>query len=381
MTEMLTEQAKERLTKQQYRVVGSHSTVKICGWTKNMIKGKGGCYKLKFYGIMSNQCLQMTPSMSCANRCSFCWRDYKAPVAKEWKWDVDDPHMIMEGAMQQHHKLLEGFNGNDAVVRAAYLASKNIKHVALSLNGEPITYPQINELIKAYHDKGISTFLVTNGQHPVHIKHLAPITQLYISVDAPNPKLLKEIDNPLFADYWEKLNQSLDNLAAKDGRTTIRLTVMQGYNDVEPENYAKLIQKGDADFVEIKGYMHVGASQNRLSRNNMPLHSHVLEFAKLVANELPEYELVSEHLPSRVVLLAKKKFFINGEWWTWIDYPKFDELTTLGVPFKVEDYMAKTPKKLVGIFSDKEEKHETAIIDETQSFVSVSEVGDEEDLE
>ena len=71
---MLTETAKQELEKQQYRVVGDHSAVKICGWTKNMIRGEGGCYKLKFYGIMSNQCMQMSTSISCANRCTFCWR-------------------------------------------------------------------------------------------------------------------------------------------------------------------------------------------------------------------------------------------------------------------------------------------------------------------
>ena len=78
----ITESAAKDLEKQAYRVVGSHSAVKICGWTRKMIRGQGGCYKLKFYGIMSHQCLQMTTSMSCANRCTFCWRGYKAPVEK-----------------------------------------------------------------------------------------------------------------------------------------------------------------------------------------------------------------------------------------------------------------------------------------------------------
>ena len=91
---MLTQEAKLELEKQGYRVVGNHSAVKTCGWTKTMIRGQGGCYKLKFYGIMSNQCLQMTTSISCANRCTFCWRGYKAPVATEWKWDNDDPEKI-----------------------------------------------------------------------------------------------------------------------------------------------------------------------------------------------------------------------------------------------------------------------------------------------
>jgi tRNA wybutosine-synthesizing protein 1 len=42
---MLTKEAKKELEKQQYRIVGSHSAVKVCGWTKNFLRGKGGCYK------------------------------------------------------------------------------------------------------------------------------------------------------------------------------------------------------------------------------------------------------------------------------------------------------------------------------------------------
>src|SRR3989344_3751955 len=95
----LSMDAAEELIKQAYRLVGGHSAVKTCGWTKNMIKGKGGCYKFKFYGIRSHQCMQMTTSISCANRCTFCWRDYKAPVAKEWEWAVDDPDFIIKGSI------------------------------------------------------------------------------------------------------------------------------------------------------------------------------------------------------------------------------------------------------------------------------------------
>src|SRR3989344_5781401 len=140
---MLDKLAKAELEKQQYRIVGEneHSAVKVCGWTKNMIRGKGGCYKLTFYGIMSNQCMQMTTSMACANRCTFCWRDYKAPVAKEWRWEADDPEMILQGSIKAHHSLLTGFNGSPTVKKALYNASKNIRHVALSLTGEPILYP------------------------------------------------------------------------------------------------------------------------------------------------------------------------------------------------------------------------------------------------
>lgn len=44
------------------------------------------------------------------------------------------------------------------------------KHCALSLVGEPIMYPEINTLIGLLHDKGISTFLVTNAQFPDAIR-------------------------------------------------------------------------------------------------------------------------------------------------------------------------------------------------------------------
>jgi len=249
---MLTPAAKAELEKQQYRIVGSHSAVKTCGWTKNMINGQGGCYKLKFYGIMSNQCMQMTTSISCANRCTFCWRGYKAPVSKEWKWEVDDPNMIYEKSLEAHHKLLIGFGGSAKANKTAYNKSKEVRHVALSLTGEPITYPQMNELIDKFHADGISTFLVTNSQYPEHIKHLHPITQLYCSVDAPTKELLKEVDVPLFADFWVRMIQSLEYLAQKKQRTCIRLTVIKSINDILPEKYAELITLGSPDFAEFR---------------------------------------------------------------------------------------------------------------------------------
>lgn len=50
------------LTKQGYSIVGSHSGVKICRWTKSALRGRGSCYKYSFYGIASHQCMETTPS-------------------------------------------------------------------------------------------------------------------------------------------------------------------------------------------------------------------------------------------------------------------------------------------------------------------------------
>ena len=53
--EMLTTSLRKSLTKQGYKLIGSHSGVKICRWTKAMLRGRGGCYKHTFYGIESHR--------------------------------------------------------------------------------------------------------------------------------------------------------------------------------------------------------------------------------------------------------------------------------------------------------------------------------------
>tara|TARA_Y100000310_G_scaffold206661_1_gene207089 strand:+ start:3138 stop:4235 length:1098 start_codon:yes stop_codon:yes gene_type:complete len=365
MKPQLTNTAKEALEKQQYRIVGDHTAVKTCHWTKSMIRGKLGCYKLTFYGIMSNQCLQMSPSISCANRCSFCWRDYKSPVSKEWKWSVDDPKKIIDESILAHHKLLVGFKGNEKANKSVYQSSNTVKHVALSLTGEPIIYPKLNKLLDLFNKQNISTFLVTNAQYPDQIRDLKPVTQLYISLDAPNKELLKTIDNPLFDDYWDRLLQSLEYLAKKNQRTTIRLTVIKGINDMNLEKYAELINKGKPDFIEVKAYMFVGASTKRLKWENMPEHKDVVSYSKKLNTLLEDYEIVSEHIPSRVIMLARKEFKINNKWHTWIDFPKYHNLVNSKKPFSALEYSKETPKKWSGIeqSSKKESEDEMSIVE------------------
>jgi len=194
---MISAEQKTDLEKQHYRVVGYHSVVKVCHWTKAMIKGKGSCYKHKFYGIRSSQCLQMSTSLTCANRCVYCWRDYKAPVCKEWQGSFDDPDKIIEQSVKEHLHLLVGLKGYRDRDKKVFEESRTVKHVALSLTGEPIVYPKINQLIDKFHKQKVSTFLVTNGQYPEELKNLRPVTQLYLSMDAPTKELAKKIGVPL----------------------------------------------------------------------------------------------------------------------------------------------------------------------------------------
>lgn len=360
MTHMIDETDSQELEKQQYRIVGSHSTVKICGWTKHALKSEGVCYKQKFYGIQSHQCLQMSTSLSCGNRCVFCWRGKKAVVSKEWKWDVDEPELIFKGSLRAQKKLLQGFGGNEKVDQSLFEESKTPRHVALSLTGEPIIYPRINEFIQLCNQNHISTFVVTNGSFPEAIENLNPVTQLYLSVDSPNKELAKEVGRPLFEDYWERFERSVQAVKNTKSRTAIRITAIKNLNMIEPEGYAKIVKNADVDFVEVKAYMHVGQSQFRLKREQMPFHLEVLDFAKEILNFLPDYELVMEQIPSRVVLLVKKDFK-KDKWNTWIDFEKYHELVNSGEKFSKMDFLKETPEEDLGIsgkntFSDKYEE-------------------------
>jgi tRNA wybutosine-synthesizing protein 1 len=330
----LSEKYQSSLTKQGYRLVGNHSAVKICEWTKKMLRGDGGCYKFVFYGIRSHQCLQMTTSMFCASRCKFCWRGAKAPVSKEWYGTIDSPQHIIEHSIDEHLKLLEGFNGHKKAKKKAIEEKEQIRHVALSLTGEPITYPLINDILKAFHKREISTFLVTNAQYPEQIRKIEKATQLYLSIDAPNKELMKKIDQPLFDDYWERTLESLDLLKTRDYRTCIRLTMIEDENMCDPKEYAELIRRGDPDFIEMKSYVWVGASQSLYNVQNMPRMDKMREFMEELLKELPEYEYIRQHEPSRAILLAKKSLKKKA----WIDFPKFFKMIENNENFNAEDY-------------------------------------------
>lgn len=366
--EMVTPSQAKALKKEGYKLIGTHSAVKLCRWTKHQLRGRGGCYKHTFYGITSYQCMEATPSLACANKCVFCWRHHKNPVGKEWRWKTDDPDFIVSRAVETHVKMIKEAKGIPGVRMDRWQEALTVRHCALSLVGEPIMYPRIGELLKGLHDRQISTFLVTNGQHPQAIETLRPITQLYVSVDAPTKTSLIEIDRPLFNDAWERLRESLKSLKLKGQRTVARLTVVKGWNSDEVEGYAQLIALGHVSLVEMKGVTFCGKSDaSNLNMSNSPWHHEVVELAKTLKRELdkiraqggddpiPEYDLACEHKHSCSVLLARVDQFTRTDpssgsriWQTWIDYDKFQRLTSEydkdpSFTFGVEDYVADTP--------------------------------------
>jgi tRNA wybutosine-synthesizing protein 1 len=284
----------------------NHTAAQTCGWTANALRGEGRCYKNHFYGIQSHRCIQMTPVVKCNERCVFCWRDHAGHAYELGDVEWDDPDAVAEASIELQRKLLSGFGGNDDVPDRVFEEAMKPRHVAISLDGEPSLYPYLPELIDAFDDRGITTFLVSNGTRPEIIEQCDP-TQLYISVDAADRQTFGEVVKPVEENAWERLIETLDVLAEKeDTRTVLRTTLLSGYNTHHPEWYAAMFDRADADFVELKAYMHVGNSRGRLDRDVMPEHEAVVAFTEAVQEYLPTHPVIKEVEASRVALLARE---------------------------------------------------------------------------
>ncbi|OIO26763.1 4-demethylwyosine synthase TYW1 [Candidatus Micrarchaeota archaeon CG_4_10_14_0_2_um_filter_60_11] len=304
-------QSLPRLRKAGYAFVGNrkHSAVKVCLWARRALCGKGSCYKQKFYGIKSHRCLQMTPAMpSCNQRCLFCWRDTSL-FSEAWPLDgADEPSEIIDGAVAAQRLLLIGFKGNASADRQKWLEAQEPNQAAISLDGEPTMYPKLAELIREFHRRGFTTFLVTNGTRPEALRHLAAEdalpTQLYVSLCAPDEETYEKTNLPVGDDNWTKLNETLMLLPSLATRKVLRLTLVKGLNFHSPERYAKLVKVSGVDYVECKSYMNVGFSTQRLTQAHMPSHDEIRAFAAELAGNAG-YEFTDEQVESRVVLLSR----------------------------------------------------------------------------
>ncbi|MEM2874558.1 MAG: 4-demethylwyosine synthase TYW1 [Candidatus Hadarchaeales archaeon] len=305
---MIPPQRMRELERAGYRIIGRHSAVKVCHWTRKSLLGRGVCYKEIFYGkelnLHSHRCLQITPSLQfCDHRCIFCWRNTELTKGA-WEGEADDPSFILDGAIKAWRNLLSGFGGNPDVDRKKFDESMNPSQCAISLAGEPTLYPLVGELIEECHRRKMVTLLVTNGQHPEALKGINP-TQLYVSLVAPDEETYRKVCNPNDGHGWEKTMESISILRTARCRRALRLTMVRGINMKEPEKYAGLIELSGADFVEVKAYMFVGFSRKRLGLHNMPSHPEIKAFAGRIA-EMTGYVLTDESEPSRAVLLKKE---------------------------------------------------------------------------
>lgn len=290
----------ELLKKHGYHIAGTHGAVKTCLWLNKSMRNDGGCYKSKFYGMTSHRCIQMTPTLVCNHRCLHCWRAVEVPVEVPDMWDP--PENIVKSCLVEQRRLVSGYGGSEFMDRTKWNEAFEPRHVAISLAGEPTLYPYLPELIEEFHKKGMTTFVVTNGTNPVMVEKLNP-TQLYISLNAPDKETYQKACAPL-GDTWENIKQSLEIMKGSKTRTAVRITLTKGVNMDSPVGYARIIGLAEPDYVELKAYMHLGFSRNRLTRDSMPSHKEVLDFSGNVAEALG-YRIADHSETSRVVLLSK----------------------------------------------------------------------------
>jgi len=305
--------AMEYLRKQKYHVIGGHSAVKKCYWVHKALTEKHFCYKAKFYGIETHRCIQFSPSVLwCWNRCLHCWR-YR-PSDRD-RWDevtlpsVDDPRYIVEMAIKEHRRTVSGYKMYPGVDRRMFEEALNPKHVAISLTGEATLYPLLGDLIEEFHKRGLTTFLVTRGVRPEVLANLSTEpTQLYVSIEAFSYESYLRFNNPIAPTLWRRTLETFEILPSFTCPTVVRITIVKSFNMHREaiEFWTKLLSRAEPTYIEVKAYMHIGGSIERLKRSDMPSHAEVRKVAEELAKAL-SYNIASESKPSRVVMLTKLK--------------------------------------------------------------------------
>ena len=314
---MIPEKVKDVLKKQHYGLVGKHSAVQVCRWTKKSMRDEGICYKEQFYGIESHRCCQMTPAvMWCPNKCLHCWRAVELTVGDKLGKDIDSPKEIIDGCIEAQKKLIVGFKKSTVKKNLSranmekWEEAQEPMQFAISLSGEPFVYDKIGGLIEELRKRGKTSFVVTNGLYPEKIKELAKKkqlpTQLYISVNTPNKEMYENFHRSTMKDAWKKLNESLEIMSSLKCRTIVRINLVKDLNMHGIKEYAELVKKANPLFVEIKAFMSVGFARQRLEYERMPYHKDVREFAEKLTKETG-LKILDEKEESRVVLLGKSK--------------------------------------------------------------------------
>ena len=328
---MLPEKIKKILEKMHYAIVGNSSAVQVCKYTKKSLRGEEGCWKEKFYGIESHRCCQMSiNTMFCDNKCLHCWRPIEYSLGNKMsKSDVDNPKTILDKIIEARKKLMQGHKGDKKVSQDKFQEAIKPTLFTLSLSGEPTIYPKLPELIQEIKKRKAISFIVTNGQNPEMIKKLekqkALPTQLTISMNAPNKELFQVWHNSKNKDAWKKFNQTLDIIKKLKLKTrrAIRLTLVKelhagnkldkitNMSDKNVEEYVKLIQKADPDFIHVKGFKSLGYSRKRLQYDKQPFHVEIKKFTNKLLKQLQksdkDWRIAGQVSRSCVFLLSRLK--------------------------------------------------------------------------
>lgn len=303
--------------KKKYGMYNKHSAVEICSWNKKALRGEGVCYKEKFYNVDCHRCAQITPTViNCHLNCVFCWRPTE--YMKEWKMnekEIDKPKEILEELFKIRIKLLNGFKGHPGVSKKMWEQTIKPTHVAISLSGEPTIYPWIGEMVDILKQKKEirSIFIVTNGMEPEKLiemnKTKSLPTQLYLSIEACDVGMHKKINRTKVKDSWERLNKTISIFPELKCRKVVRYTMIKGLNDSlkDIDRFIEMFEKTNTDYLEIKSYMHLGASRKNLTKAHMPTHEEVRKYAREIEKKSKMFKVHDEQKESKIVLLKNVK--------------------------------------------------------------------------
>jgi tRNA wybutosine-synthesizing protein 1 len=138
-------------------------------------------------------------------------------------------------------------------------------------------------------------------------------TQLYLSTNAADYDSFLKINRPKYDDSWQRWNRTLEMLKRLDTRTVLRITLIRDYNDQKEmiPAFASMVKQASPHFIEIKSYMHIGRSTNRLEHSNMLEMEEVRKFSDEIAKHSEIFSIMDESLVSRIVILQNNQRTIN----------------------------------------------------------------------
>ncbi len=187
-------------------------------------------------------------------------------------------------------------------------------HAAISLDGEPLLYPMISDLVGEFRNNGMTSFIVTNGTLPEKLETLDSLpSQLYLTLPAPNEKLYKKVCRPIIKNGWDRILTSLNLLESLSCRSLVRITAVKELNINENliEDYIRLVERANPNFLEIKGFTLQAKAlliKNRL-KSDTPLQDFFPEYDYLekLAHKfevLGNFPLIYKNEASRDFLFA-----------------------------------------------------------------------------
>ena len=187
-------------------------------------------------------------------------------------------------------------------------------HAAISLDGEPLLFPKISDLVYEFRKKNMTTFIVTNGTLPDKISKMDSLpSQLYLTLPAPNEELYKKVCRPMIKNGWNKIQESLELLNSLSTRTLVRLTAVKDLNLRRKfiDDYIRIIKKANPNFFEIKGFtlQAKALAIDKRIKSEKPIQHYFpdFEFLNKIAKEFEQksgFPIIYRNKPSRDILFA-----------------------------------------------------------------------------